>query len=79
MGSWRIRAAKAGNFVLPAGAAHRCARCTDWLSTGEQSGAWASPGLDRDRVIGTIAVRVPGGADSRDLEAVLRAVRRAGA
>jgi hypothetical protein len=30
-------------------------------------------------VIGTIKVRVPGGAEARDVEAVLRAVRRSNA
>ena len=48
------------------------------IGTGEQgrAGARSAP---IEIVIGAVMVRVPGGAEARDVEAVLRAVRRSNA
>ena len=72
--SW-IRAAKDGKFALPAEAAPAFVPVV--VETAEPQKA---PPCDRSApiviTIGDVRVRVPGGAEARTIEAVLRAVRR---
>ena len=74
LSNW-IRAAKDGKFALPAEAAPAFVPVVVEAAEPQQ----AAP---RDRsapiviMIGDVRVRVPGGAEARTVEAVLRAVRR---
>ncbi len=70
-----IRAAKDGRFALPADA------MPSFVPVVVESAQANKAAHERRRVgieivIGAIKVRVPGGANTRDIEAVLRAVRR---
>src|SRR5262249_23286103 len=78
LSNW-IRAAKDGCFALPAdemptfvpGVSEKAAKVNK--ATQERCAACI------EIVMGTIKVRVPGGANPRDVDAVLRAVRRSNA
>jgi transposase len=75
LSNW-IRAAKNGRFALPA------AEMPTFIPVVSVESAPAKKAAHERRpslieiVIGAIKVRVPGGIDARDIEAVLRAVRR---
>lgn len=74
-----IRAAKQGHFALPADEMPAFVPVVSADSAQANQGAHGRrPGLI-EIVIGAITVRVPGGAEARDVEAVLRAVRRSSA
>jgi len=76
LSNW-IRAAKQGQFVLPA---DEMPTFVPVLPVGSaQPSKAAHERRSIEIVIGAIKVRVPGGAEARDVEAVLRAVRRSSA
>jgi transposase len=77
LSNW-IRAAKDGQFALPAD------EMPAFVPVVSVESARANKAARERRsaieiVIGAIKVRVPGGAEARDVEAVLRAVRRSSA
>src|SRR5215469_3429229 len=67
LSNW-IKAAKDGRFVLPA---EEVSAFVPVVSV-----ALAEANKAAQIVIGAVQVRVPGGANTRDVEAILRAVRR---
>jgi transposase len=78
LSNW-IRAAKNGQFVLPADQIPVFVPVVSVQSTQANKTAHGSRSATIEIVIGAIKVRVPGGTEARDVEAVLRAVRRANA
>lgn len=78
LSNW-IRAAKEGQFALPADAMPAFVPMIPVESAQPSKAAHEGRSTAIEIVIGTIKVRVPGGADARDVEAVLRAVRRSNA
>jgi transposase len=78
LSNW-IRAAKDGRFVLPAEEVSAFVPVVSVaLAEANKAAQERRPGCI-EIVIGAIQVRVPGGAHTRDVEAILRAVRRASA
>jgi transposase len=73
LSNW-IRAAKDGRFALPADAMPSFVPVVVEPAQANKAAQRRPVGIEI--VIGTIKVRVPGGANTRDIEAVLRAVRR---
>ena len=78
LSNW-IRAAKQGQFVLPADEMPTFVPVLPVGSAQPSKAAHERRSVVIEIVIGTIKVRVPGGAEARDVEAVLRAVRRSNA
>ena len=78
LSNW-IRAAKEGQFALPADEAPAFVPVVPMESAQPIKTAHERRSAAIEIVIGTIKVRVPGGAEARDVEAVLRAVRRSNA
>ena len=76
LSNW-IRAAKEGQFALPADEMPAFVPVVPVESAQPSKAALERRAIEI--VIGTIKVRVPGGAEARDVEAVLRAVRRSNA
>lgn len=76
LSNW-IRAAKDGRLVLPADALPAFVPVVSLESTNKAADDRRPAAIEI--VIGAIKVRVPSGANTRDVEAVLRAVRRASA
>ena len=74
LSNW-IRAAKDGRFALPADAMPSFVPIVVEPAQANKAAHERRP-VGIEIVIGTIKVRVPGGANTRDIEAVLRAVRR---
>ena len=74
LSNW-IRAAKEGRFALPADAMPSFVPIVVEPAQAKKAAHENRP-VGIEIVIGTIKVRVPGGANTRDIEAVLRAVRR---
>ena len=78
LSNW-IRAAKDGRFALPADGMPAFVPVVT-IQSAQASKARREHGpVSIEIVIGTVMVRVPGGAEARDVEAVLRAVQRSGA
>jgi transposase len=75
LSNW-IRAAKDGRFTLPADEMPTFVPVVSVESTPAHKATHERRGAFIEVVIGAIKVRVPGGANARDVEAVLRAVRR---
>lgn len=75
LSNW-IRAAKEGQFALPA---DETPAFVPVVPVQPSKAAHEHRSAAIEIVIGTIKVRVPGGAEARDVEAVLRAVRRSNA
>jgi transposase len=76
LSNW-IRAAKEGQFALPADEMPAFVPVVSVESAQANRAAHEHrPATFIEIVIGAIKVRVPGGSDARDVEAVLRAVRR---
>ena len=78
LSNW-IRAAKEGQFTLPADDTPAFVPVVSVESAPPSKAAHERRSAAIEIVIGTIKVRVPGGAEARDVEAVLRAVRRSNA
>ena len=78
LSNW-IRAAKEGQFALPADEIPAFVPVVPVESAQPSKVADERRSAAIEIVIGTIKVRVPGGAEARDVEAVLRAVRRSNA
>jgi transposase len=78
LSNW-IRAAKEGQFALPADETPAFVPVVPMESAQPIKTAHERRSAAIEIVIGTIKVRVPGGAEARDVEAVLRAVRRSNA
>lgn len=78
LSNW-IRAAKEGQFALPADELPAFVPVVPMESVEASKAAHERRSVAIEIVIGTIKVRVPGGAEARDVEAVLRAVRRSNA
>lgn len=78
LSNW-IRAAKEGEFALPADEMPAFVRVVSVDSTQANKTAHERRLAFIEIVVGTIKVRVPSGAEARDVEAVLRAVRRSSA
>ena len=78
LSNW-IRAAKQGQFVLPADEMPTFVPVLPVGSAQPSKAAHERRSVVIEIVIGTIKVRVPGGAEARDVEALLRAVRRSNA
>jgi transposase len=78
LSNW-IRAAKDGRFALPADGLPAFVPVVSMASTPANKAARECRFASIEIVIGAITVRVPGGAEARDIEAVLRAVRSSGA
>jgi transposase len=78
LSNW-IRAAKEGQFALPADEMPAFVPVVPVESAQPSKVAYERRSAAIEIVIGTIKVRVPGGAEARDVEAVLRAVRRSNA
>jgi len=78
LSNW-IRAAKEGQFALPADEMPAFVPMVPVESAQPSKTAHERRSATIEIAIGTVKVRVPGGADARDVEAVLRAVRRANA
>jgi transposase len=78
LSNW-IRAAKEGQFVLPADEMPTFVPVLPVGSAQPSKAAHERRSVVIEIVIGTIKVRVPSGAEARDVEAVLRAVRRSNA
>ncbi len=78
LSNW-IRAAKEGQLVLPADEIPTFVPVLPVRSAQPSKAAHERRSVVIEIVIGTIKVRVPGGAEARDVEAVLRAVRRSNA
>ena len=76
LSNW-IRAAKDGQFALPADEMPAFVPVVPVETSQPSKHERRSAAIEI--VIGTIKVRVPGGAEARDVEAVLRAVRRSNA
>jgi transposase len=76
LSNW-IRAAKEGQFALPADEMPAFVPVVPVESAQPSKTAHERRAIEI--VIGTIKVRVPGGAEARDVETVLRAVRRSNA
>jgi transposase len=74
LSNW-IRTAKDGRFALPADAMPSFVPVVVEPAQANKAAHERRP-VGIEIVIGTIKVRVPGGANTRDIEAVLRAVRR---
>ena len=77
LSNW-IRAAKDGRFALPADAMPTFVPVVVETAAAPKAAHERRPAFI-EIVLGTIKVRVPGGANARDVEAVLRAVRRSNA
>ena len=75
LSNW-IRAARNGRFALPADAMPTFVPVVSVKSVQANQAAPERRGACIEIVIGVIKVRVSGGANPRDVEAVLRAVRR---
>jgi transposase len=75
LSNW-IRAARDGRFALPADTMPSFVPVVSMESVQADQAAHERRGGCIEIVIGVIKVRVSGGADPRDVEAVLRAVRR---
>ncbi|MFO1098515.1 MAG: transposase [Xanthobacteraceae bacterium] len=75
LSNW-IRAASNGRFALPADAMPTFVPVVSVKSVQANQAAPERRGACIEIVIGVIKVRVSGGANPRDVEAVLRAVRR---
>jgi len=76
LSNW-IRAAKDGRFALPADDAPAFVPVVvEPVRTGRAAPRERSAAIEI--AIGSVKVRVPGGVDARTVEAVLRAVKRAG-
>jgi len=75
LSNW-IRAAKEGQFALPADEMPAFVPVVPAESAQPSKAAHERCSVAIEIVIGAIKVRVPGGAEARDVEAVLRAVRR---
>jgi transposase len=78
LSNW-IRAAKDGGFALPADEMPSFVPVVSVESVQAKKAAQQRRPAFIEIVIGTIKVRVPGGAHARDVEAVVRAVRRSNA
>ena len=78
LSNW-IRAAKEGQFALPADEMPAFVPVVPVESAQPSKAAHERRSAAIEIVIGTIKVRVPVGAEARDVEAVLRAVRRSNA
>ena len=78
LSNW-IRAAKEGQFALPVDETPAFVPVLPVESVERSKAAHERRFAAIEIVIGTIKVRVPGGAEARDIEAVLRAVRRSNA
>jgi transposase len=78
LSNW-IRAAKDGCFALPADAMPTFVAVVPMESARANKAAPERRSALIEIMIGAIKVRVPGGANARDVEAVLRAVRRSNA
>ena len=78
LSNW-IRAAKDGQFALPADEMPAFVPVVPVETARPSKAAHERRSAAIEIVIGTIKVRVPGGAEVRDVEAVLRAVRRSNA
>jgi transposase len=78
LSNW-IRAAKEGQFVLPADEMPSFVPVLPVGSAQPSKAAHERRSVVIEIVIATIKVRVPGGANARDVEAILRAVRRSDA
>jgi transposase len=78
LSNW-IRAAKEGQFALPAGEMPAFVPVVSVESAQPNKAAHERRSVTIEIMIGTIKVRVPEGAEARDVEAVLRAVRRSSA
>ena len=72
----RIRAAKNGRFALPADEMPTFVPVVSVESAPAKKAAHERRATFIEIVMGAIKVRVSGGIDTRDIEAVLRAVRR---
>lgn len=77
LSNW-IKAAKEGRFALPADAMPSFVPVVLETAGGNKA-AHERRAVFIEVVLGVIKVRVPGGANARDVEAVLRAVRRSNA
>jgi transposase-like protein len=71
-----VRAAKAGRFALPADGVPAFVPVISAESRQANEPAQELRAIAIEIVIGAVMVRVPAGAEARDVEAVLRAVRR---
>lgn len=78
LSNW-IRAAKDGQFALPADEMPAFVPVVSVESARANKAAHERRSATIEIVFGAIKVRVPGGAEARDVEAVLRAVRRSSA
>ena len=78
LSNW-IRAAKKGQFALPADEMPAFVPVVPMELVQPSKAAHERRSAAIEIVIGTIKVRVPGGAEALDVEAVLRAVRRSNA
>jgi transposase len=78
LSNW-IRAAKDGRFALPADGMPAFVPVVLMASKQPSKAARECRFTSIEIRIGAIMVRVPSGAEARDIEAVLRAVRRSGA
>jgi len=78
LSNW-IRAAKDGCFALPADAMPTFVAVVPMESARANKAAPERRSALIEIMIGAIKVRVPGGANARDVEVVLRAVRRSNA
>jgi transposase len=78
LSNW-IRAAKDGCFALPAEEVPAFVPVASVALAETNKAAHERCSACIEIVIGAIRVRVPGGANTRDVEAILRAVRRASA
>ena len=78
LSNW-IRAAKDGRFALPADGMSAFVPIMSMEATQASKAARERRLASIEIVIGAVTVRVPGGAEARDIEAVLHAVLRSGA
>ena len=78
LSNW-IRAAKDGCFALPADEMAAFVPVVSMASTPASKAARECRLASVEIVIGAVTVRVPSGVEARDIEAVLRAIRRSGA
>ena len=78
LSNW-IKAAKQGHFALPADAVPTFVPVISVESTQTNKATPERRSGAIEIVIGAVKVRVSGGANARDVEAVLRAVRRSSA
>jgi transposase len=74
-----IRAAREGRFALPADRVPAFVPVTSVESRQANEPAQELRAIAIEIVVGAVMVRVPAGAEARDVEAVLRAVRRSNA